>query len=1770
MLPQPFFSQSVVVVALFQLVATPVYAGGSRPEIAVLPDCRAAAAWPSAERGVADADLDLDLALRACTAAMEADPLGHEWTALVARTLRLRGVRLGDEEATERARELATAAAQNGQPEAMVVLGELARDNAAGTPEPFDWFLRAAERGNAYAAMQVAIALGDGQGIEDNTVEAARWLVRMRDGGPDEWQSLFDVGAGVLLSKLLASLQSTREEIGTLYGSRANFKAVERLAEFNAIIEGPESENAREWRRLARLALNGMSEAERGLAHVELLLDELDVAREFNQRGAFLTATETALRVLSRAEATAAETAVTDVDVAGAARTTLKSIWLDAVFPMTMEMKNIGVFDGIVPAPRLRYMEVLSRRLAPFARENHDAEGFHILLGKARARQTAFDGDFDRAVALYEAVFRRETRHASAATAAGSAGSDAAEPENSGRDWFRQALHDAATLAGNDAMSPAERLLAIRAIVIQQDMEALVALHDATFPAIFTEESLDALFAPDFEDGLRFAPRTEGADEIFAVVAAADEEDVEPWETTVRLLLQDPAIPAAERLARVAAVLDNSGDSAFKEWRRIERILELASHPDDERTPEAVSEAADDLMLGFWTPSASFHLALALVEIFPELARSDSFNAHIRRLRGSIAVDASMVLLERMDATGRGRAAMEELAGMALAAKAFVLSEPAPRLDLVDSFDGLVDLFEGRASYSGTLAVSMLFDLLSLGVADAADIEPLLTLHRFFNGHFDHDDKQAVHQALERLTIRSKLAFEAAALSTMRAVAMSDFGAAARSAGEAAGLARLALGVDAAVAEDFRAWLESLEDVGVELPPDPADAGPALEGARAIAAQAQLELDAVARGSSTPFGDDFAFEDDDEERPLALLAVDARARLQAMRRVEGLRLGTSEISRAEFAEEEFRLGGNAAVALEIATSAADYLRTVGADDDGAARMERHGAQSALLIGDYDSAFAAYERALADMIRAGAAGRPQLRGLLLDIARLYATTGRAEAADSVVAAFPDAFPVVRKAGATFPVAAIDAAVADLSRQARSFPPPRTILQSTLGDLAAQLAELSLAEGGLALARSWTALVRTAAGIDPDASWDLVAQRLSARALAAGGELGEAIDVHRELVARATELGSASDRLTPLAAAGLRAELARLLRQSGDLPAAAAELERALAGLAETDGTENPLLASFHWEAGNIAAAGGNHAAALARYHDALRRVRDPASGLLRSAVWDPGWADRFTPQRALENFLDAAWRAGGSLGDSAITARAFEAAQLSALARAAGAVAEAAARQTASDTRVRSLLRERQDAARSLRSAHDMLADRIADATAIIGAGDPRLLRDRIAEIDAEIELLDPDLALSLRPRAANVVEIAKVLGHGEAVLKVHGGEHATHVFLVDREGLSWQRVEMSRQEIEKATAVLRLALDPRSAAMRSAAPLRLDLRPVFPFDVSHGLYRDLFQSLLEKGGKTPRHIFYEATGPLEALPLQVLLRRPPESSSDPAAALAGADWLVRHVAVTVIPSVGSLAMPSKGSGGDARRPFLGIGAPDFSAGLKAVVASAGPAAPAAFGELFRGGGADPVALARLAALPEARDELEAIGRVLGMEGSTILTGSEATQARLAVQPLASFRALAFATHGLLAGEMNMLAEPALVLTPGSVADPSDDGLLTMSEISRLELDADWVILSACNTAGADGRPGSGALSGLAQAFFYAGARRLIVSNWPVVSRAAVEITTATMEATASHPDWPASEALRQAMVSILERPGVKPFEVHPAYWAPFSLVARER
>ena len=199
----------------------------------------------------------------------------------------------------------------------------------------------------------------------------------------------------------------------------------------------------------------------------------------------------------------------------------------------------------------------------------------------------------------------------------------------------------------------------------------------------------------------------------------------------------------------------------------------------------------------------------------------------------------------------------------------------------------------------------------------------------------------------------------------------------------------------------------------------------------------------------------------------------------------------------------------------------------------------------------------------------------------------------------------------------------------------------------------------------------------------------------------------------------------------------------------------------------------------------------------------------------------------------------------------------------------------------------------------------------------------------------------------------------------------------------------------------------------------------------------------------------------------------------------------------------------------------------------------------------------------------LAALPGALREIKAVARQLrGYGAPLVLTGAEATEPALRAADLGQFDVLLFATHGLVAGAFDAHSEPALVLAPGGGPVGGEasgaDGMLTASEAARLDLRADWVILSACDTAAGD-QPSAAGYTGLARAFLFAGARRVVASHWPVRDDISARISLGIVGGVtrSRHGD----EALRAAILSVMHDRKLADAR-NPALWAPFMVVAR--
>ena len=196
--------------------------------------------------------------------------------------------------------------------------------------------------------------------------------------------------------------------------------------------------------------------------------------------------------------------------------------------------------------------------------------------------------------------------------------------------------------------------------------------------------------------------------------------------------------------------------------------------------------------------------------------------------------------------------------------------------------------------------------------------------------------------------------------------------------------------------------------------------------------------------------------------------------------------------------------------------------------------------------------------------------------------------------------------------------------------------------------------------------------------------------------------------------------------------------------------------------------------------------------------------------------------------------------------------------------------------------------------------------------------------------------------------------------------------------------------------------------------------------------------------------------------------------------------------------------------------------------------------------------------------AGLSPLPDTADELKQIAKTLGVADSEIKLQNQASETIVKSSALDQYKIIHFATHGLVAGVFDGLAEPAIALTLPKIATDKDDGLLTASEVAQLKLNAEWVILSACNTASGQNL-GSEALSGLAKSFIFGGAKALLVSHWPVFSDAAVKLTTKAFQEIKNNPGVGRTEAIRRSMVALINDSSLAR-NAHPSVWAPFVVV----
>lgn len=467
------------------------------------------------------------------------------------------------------------------------------------------------------------------------------------------------------------------------------------------------------------------------------------------------------------------------------------------------------------------------------------------------------------------------------------------------------------------------------------------------------------------------------------------------------------------------------------------------------------------------------------------------------------------------------------------------------------------------------------------------------------------------------------------------------------------------------------------------------------------------------------------------------------------------------------------------------------------------------------------------------------------------------------------------------------------------------------------------------------------------------------------------------------------------------------------------------------------------------------------------------------------------------------------------------------------------LAQATARLAASDQPVGSVIRELQDA----RSARDATNERLTLAQADANTLPPQLdaletqlhqLESKVARLEREVQAAAPRYNQFL-DAPVEATAVSEALQPGEVMIQVMIGDSGGIGFLIDREGIVAYPIDLNEAQEKQLVKQIRVPFD-------AGRYKTYDLKAAYE------MYVRLFGPVRDRLAAAT-HVIFVPSGPLLSLPIGVLVDKEVESGEGKPD-YSQVPWLIRRHALTLAPSVQSfynlrtLDAPSQ-----ATKPFVGFG--DFvpARDVDSVLKLRG---------LPEGCRSDVMSVAEAPALPNTVPELRAVAGALGTSERLVL-GEAFSEEGVASAGLQDYRVVYFATHGLLPHELNCWNEPSLITSKPPTE--KGDGLLTASEIMNLKLDADLVVLSACNTGGPGTETGGESLSGLARAFFYAGARSLLVTHWSIPDAPTVRLMVSTFKYLGVE-GTSAAVALQRAQLELIGDPQ----SAHPLNWGAFTVV----
>ena len=536
------------------------------------------------------------------------------------------------------------------------------------------------------------------------------------------------------------------------------------------------------------------------------------------------------------------------------------------------------------------------------------------------------------------------------------------------------------------------------------------------------------------------------------------------------------------------------------------------------------------------------------------------------------------------------------------------------------------------------------------------------------------------------------------------------------------------------------------------------------------------------------------------------------------------------------------------------------------------------------------------------------------------------------------------------------------------------------------------------------------------------------------------------------------------------------------------------------------------------------------------------------------------------------------RAGGRVEGVDIVSEAFRYADIARGSRVQGALSAAILRASVSDPTVAAVVRKSQDLEYQLKVTAESLTvlqndDKNPEKEKLIAAARANLerLRAENEETQKEPKRKLPDYSDLLNPKPLDIAGTQKFLHPNEALISIYSTPQRALVWAVPAQGQpSFSVLDLPSSGIADLVAKLRKSLDPTEVDVSGV--------PTFDFDTAYDLYQRLLAPV-ENGWKDAQELLIVPHGALSELPFSVLITGTykPAHSAVPFADHAAAPWLLQKAAISYLPTVAGLASLRRATTQTAERAFIGFGDPVFAA---ASTSDSTGASLASRGIQRRNlkvptrsisATENQGQLGLLQPLPDTSREVQEIAKILHAdEGRDVYLGRRASEQVVKATDLTRYRVVMFATHGLVPGDLPDLSQPALALSNPALTGEKEDGLLTLTEILALKLRADWVVLSACNTASPDGQA-SEAVSGLGRAFFYAGAKALLVSHWPVETVSARLLTTELFKRQAGNPKLGRAQAMREASLALMQQSAKvergQPYSyAHPMFWAPFVVV----